>query len=146
MYELALEHLTAVISNGTHKLNPSFENEWYLLNQRTLDQTYRENIFEIPMGLGVSSELGYTVGVRINGASAQYGAKGNSSGKMKVTAPFFWSYDKKDLRRDITCAQVQLKEEDGVLKESFVGNAPFAIYVGKWDIRNALLSGIVDVC
>lgn len=135
MYELALEHLTAVISNGTHKLNPSFENEWYLLNQRTLDQTYRENIFEIPMGLGVSSELGYTVGVRINGASAQYGAKGNSSGKMKVTAPFFWSYDKKDLRRDITCAQVQLKEEDGVLKESFVGNAPFAIYVGKWDIR-----------
>ena len=44
MYELALEHLTAVISNGTHKLNPSFENEWYLLNQRTLDQTYRENV------------------------------------------------------------------------------------------------------
>lgn len=135
MYELALEHLSDIISNGTHKLNPSIENEWYLLNQRQLDQTYRENIFEIPMGLGVSSELGYTVGVRINGASAQYGAKGNSSGKMKVTAPFFWSFDKKDLRRDITCCNLQLKETSGVLKEEMLGNTPFAIYVGKWDIR-----------
>lgn len=135
MYELALEHLSAIISNGTHKLNPSIENEWYLLNQRQLDQTYRENIFEIPMGLGVSSELGYTVGVRINGASAQYGAKGNASGKMKVTAPFFWSFDKKDLRRDITCCNLQLKETSGVLKEEMLGNTPFAIYVGKWDIR-----------
>lgn len=135
MYELALEHLSAVVSNSTHNLNPSFENEWYLLNQRELDQTYRENIFEIPMGLGVSGELGYTVGVRISGPSAYYGAKGNSSGKMKVTAPLFWSYDKKDQRRDITCAQVQLKEENGAIKESFIGNSPFAIYVGKWDVR-----------
>lgn len=135
MYELALAHLSAIITNGTHQLNPSIENQWYLLNQRQLDQTYRENIFEIPMGLGVSSELGYTVGVRINGASAQYGAKGNSSGKMKVTAPFFWSFDKKDLRRDITCCNLQLKETSGVLKEEMLGNTPFAIYVGKWDIR-----------
>lgn len=135
MYELALAHLSAIITNGTHQLNPSIENQWYLLNQRQLDQTYRENIFEIPMGLGVSSELGYTVGVRINGASAQYGAKGNSSGKMKVTAPFFWSFDEKDLRRDITCCNLQLKETSGVLKEEMLGNTPFAIYVGKWDIR-----------
>jgi hypothetical protein len=134
-YEAALSHLSAIINNGTHKLNPSFENEWYLINQRTLDQTYRENIFEIPMGLGVSSELGYTVGVRINGSSSYYGAKGNSSGKLKLTAPYFYSFDKKDVRRDITCAQVQLKEEDGVVKESMIGNTPFGIYCGKWDVR-----------
>lgn len=38
------------------------------------------------MGLGRSGELGYTVGVRINGASSKYGEKVNSSGKMKVCA------------------------------------------------------------
>lgn len=76
------------------------------------------------MGLGVSSELGYTVGVRVNGATTEYGVKGNSSGKMKLTAPFFYSFDKKDLRRDITCAQVQLGAENGVTKESMLGNAP----------------------
>jgi hypothetical protein len=134
-YEAALTHLSAIINNGTHKLNPSFENEWYLINQRTLDQTYRENVFEIPMGLGVSSELGYTVGVRISGSSSYYGLKGNSSGKLKVTAPYFYSFDKNDVRRDIACAQVQLKEEDGVIKESMIGNTPFGVYCGKWDVR-----------
>lgn len=135
MYELALKHLSAVITKGTHQLNPSIENHWYLINQLKLDNTYRENIFEIPMGLGVSSELGYTIGVRINGASLQYGDKGNSSGKQKMTAPYFWSFQPNDLRRDITCAHVQLKETNGVLQESTIGNAPFGIYCGKWDIR-----------
>ena len=87
------------------------------------------------MGLGSTGELGYTVGVRINGSSSQYGAKGNSSGKLKLTAPFFWSFDKKDLRRDITCCNLQLKETSGILKEEMLGNTPFAIYCGKWDIR-----------
>lgn len=135
MYELALSHLSAIITDSHHKLNPSVENQWYLLNQLVLDETYRENIFEIPMGLGVSGELGYTIGIRINGASSRYGVKGNSSGKMKLTAPYFWSFNKNDLRRDITCGQVQLKETNGILEESFVGNTPFGIYVGKWDIR-----------
>ena len=30
--------------------------------------------------------MGYTIGVRISGASSYYGAKGNSSGKVKLTA------------------------------------------------------------
>lgn len=135
MYELALKHLAAVIDNGTHQLNPSFANEWYLLNQRQLDETYRENIFEIPMGLGVSGELGYTVGVRMNGSSTLYGEQGNSSGKLKMTAPYFWSFRDGDQRRDITCCNLQLKTESNVLKEKMLGNTPFAIYCGKWDIR-----------
>ncbi len=139
LYKKALEHLTAVITSGVHKLNPSFQNEWYLLNQLTLDQTYRENIFEIPMLQNVSGELGYTVGVRLNGVTSKYGYS-NSSGKMKVTSDLFYSYDKNDLRRDITCSTIQIKEDvdaDGAtatISES-LGNAPFGLYVGKWDPR-----------
>lgn len=135
LYELALKHLNIVISSGRHQLNPSIENHWDMVNKLKLDETYRENIFEIPMGLGRSSELGYTVGVRINGASAKYGAKGNSSGKMKVCAPYFWSFDHNDLRRDLTCAPYTLAETNGQLVESFDGNKPFEIYLAKWDIR-----------
>lgn len=135
MYKLALTHLSQVINSGKHQLNPSVANQWYQINQLKLDETYRENIFEIPMGLSKSGELGYTVGVRINGASSKYGAKGNSSGKLKLTAPYFWSFDAKDLRRDLTCANYQLKESNGSLKEEMLGNTPFAIYCAKWDIR-----------
>lgn len=135
MYQLAQTHLSAVVSSTVHRLNPSVENHWYLINQRSLDETYRENIFEIPMGLAKTGELGYTVGVRINGSSSRYGSNGNSSGKLKLTAPFLYSFDKDDLRRDLTVATYQLREESGVLIEEMLGNAPFGNYCAKWDIR-----------
>lgn len=134
MYEKAGQHLAAVIGSGVHKLNTSVENLWYLVNQRQLDPSH-ENMFEIPSGLGKSSELGYTIGIRINGSSTAFGVKGNSSGKVKVTAPLFWSYDPADQRRDLTGAPYELKEEEGILKEKMASNAPFALYCAKWDIR-----------
>lgn len=134
-YQLAQSHLNELIGKGIHQLNPSYENEWYLINQRTLDNTYYENLFEVALGLNKSGELGYTIGVRVNGITSKYGKKGNSTGKIKMTAPLFWSYDHKDQRRDITCAPYTLKETDGVLTEAFDKNSPFGIYCGKWDFR-----------
>lgn len=134
LYERALSHWAAIITNNTHNLNPSFENEWYLLNQLKLDKTYHENLFEMPMGENVTGELGYTVGVRLNGVTTEYGY-GNSSGKMKVTAPLLYSYKNGDTRRDITCADFEIKQDGDNTIESMLGNAPFGIYVGKWDAR-----------
>ena len=135
LYNTALKYLSDLITSGRHQLNPSLANHWFLVNQLKLDEVYRENLFEIPMGLGRSSELGYSIGVRISGSSTQYGEKGNSSGKVKVPAPYFWSFNKYDVRRDLTCAPYVLKETSGVIVEEFDGNKPFEIYVAKWDIR-----------
>ena len=135
LFERALSHWTAIITDGTHSLNPSFENEWELINQLKLDQSYHENLFEIPLGENVSGELGYTVGVRLSGVTTKFGY-GNSSGKMKLTAPFLYSFDKNDTRRDITCSNIEIKDDDNsVTKENMKGNNPFEIYVGKWDAR-----------
>lgn len=123
LYERALSHLTAVIKSGKHQLNPSFENEWYQLNQQVLDQTYQENLFEIPLKYNLTSELGYTVGVRLNGVTTDYGY-GNSSGKVKLTAPLFYSYDSNDTRRDVTVAPYEIKEDQNVTRESMLSNAP----------------------
>lgn len=131
LYKKAAHQLADIINDGTHELNPSYENEWYLLNQLTLDKTYRENIFEIPMLENVTGELGYTVGKRMNGVTSDFGY-GNSSGKLKTTATLLYSYDHKDTRRDVTCAYTQFKEDGKVTIENFVGNAPFGIYIGKW--------------
>lgn len=134
LYARALKHLSAIINNGTHQLNPSFENQWYLINQLQLDKTYHENLFEIPMGRNVTGELGYTVGVRMNGVTTAYGY-GNSSGKLKLTAPLLYSYDKNDLRRDITIAAFEIKQDGKNTIESLLGNAPFGLYCAKWDCR-----------
>lgn len=134
LYEIALKHLSAVITSGYHKLNPSFENEWNLLNKLTLDKTYQENLFEVPMGRNVTGELGYTVGVRLNGVTTEYGYS-NSSGKLKLTAPLLYSYDKNDERRDVTVAAFEIKQDGKKTVESMLGNAPFGLYCGKWDCR-----------
>ena len=134
LYARALKHLSAIINNGTHQLNPSFENQWYLINQLQLDKTYHENLFEIPMGRNVTGELGYTVGVRMNGVTTEYGY-GNSSGKLKLTAPLLYSYDKNELRRDIPIAAFEIKQDGKNTIESMLGNAPFGLYCAKWDCR-----------
>ena len=136
MYKIAEKHLTTVINSGHHSMNSSVEEYWRLMNICQLDPSH-EAIFEIPMMLNKSGELGYTVGFRVSGASDFFGLKGNSTGKLKITAPYFWSFDHsgKDLRRDITCATIELRTKDDVFGESMLGNKPFALYCGKWDYR-----------
>lgn len=138
-YEKALAKLTEIINSGKHSMNPSFKNEWQLLNARQLDQTYRENIFEIPMLLNVTGELGYTVGKRIKGSTSEFGKKGNSSGKLNTTATLLYSYEKEDTRRNVTCCPVQWGERNGRTIEG-IGDVnpdkqsmkPFGITIGKW--------------
>ncbi len=135
LYRAALSHLDCLIASGIHKLNPSFDNEWTLINQKTLDNTYRENIYEVAHGMNFSGEMGYTIGVRLNGVTSTYGY-GNSSGKVKLTAPFFMSFDPKDQRRDLTCATYEIKPgDDNSAVETMQSNTPFGIYVAKWDVR-----------
>ena len=134
LYKKAIANFAAVINDATHALNPSFSDEWYKINQQVLDQEYHENIFEIPMGENVTGELGYTVGIRLNGVTEEYGY-GNSSGKMKTTATLLYSYDENDQRRDITIGSVQVKSSSNHAVEEVLGNTPFELYVAKWDPR-----------
>ena len=138
-YEKALTKLSEIITNGTHKMNPSFKNEWQLLCSRTLDVTYKENIFEIPMLLNLTSELGYTVGKRINGSTQEFGTKGNSSGKLCTTASLLYSYERTDTRRNITCCPVtyygngdRTYESMGDKDQNKQKVNPFSIFIGKW--------------
>lgn len=137
MYELAETHLAAIINSGKHGLTSSLDEYWRMQNVSELNKTKPENLFEIPMGLNKSGELGYTIGYRINGATPEYGAKGNSSGKLKLTAPYYMSFADGDERRDLTVAITQygLDKNTNEYKETMLGNAPFQLYCCKWDYR-----------
>lgn len=132
LYEFAEKCLSKVIAEGPHRLNTSYENEWYLQNQLRLDQTYYENIFEIAHGLNMSGEMGYTAGIRVNNNPNNFGYS-NSSGKVKVPATHFYSFDKNDQRRDVSCAPYELRGAETM--QTFT-NQPFnGIYIAKWDVR-----------
>lgn len=140
LYEKALVKLSEIIKSGVHSMNPDFREEWKGICARQLDVTYKENIFELPMLLDVTGEMGYTIGKRINGSTSTYGQKGNSTGKLCTTASFLYSFEKSDsVRRNVTCCPVLFVESDGKTIETF-GNTdptkqklnPFSITIGKW--------------
>lgn len=133
LYERALEHWTAIINSTAHNLNTNFADLWDAVNKLQRDPA-GENIFEIPMGRNVSGELGYTVGVRLNGVTTEYGY-GNSTGKLKLTAPLLYMYDENDTRRDLTIACYEIKQDGNKTVESMLSNAPFGMYCAKWDPR-----------
>lgn len=135
LYQLAIDHTAEIIKSGKHKLNNSFDNLWTLSNTLQLDAS-QENLYEVAHGLNYSGEMGYTAGIRINGSTSRFGIKGNSSGKVKLTAALFWSFDDLDERRDVTCATFEIKEgTGGKTEENMQKNAPLSIYVAKWDAR-----------
>ena len=155
LYAKAEQHLKDIIDNPAHEMNETFAGFWESINKLELDPTH-ESMFEIPMGFGNAGELGYTVGVRINGGNKittiDYGFV-NSSGKVKTTAVQLYSYQPFDTRRDITCINFEIKDydrsstqtaeekekysggEDEVTIESRLSNKPFGLYIGKWDVR-----------
>lgn len=138
-YEKALAKLSEIINNGTHKMNPSFRNEWQMVCGRQLDLTYKENIFELPMLLNNCGEIGFTIGKRINKVTSEFGPYGNSSKKLCTTASLLYSYEKADTRKNVTCCTVEYYGDANSTYES-MGNkniksqkvAPFSITIGKW--------------
>ncbi len=140
-YKKAATHLANVIKSGNYSMNSSFTNLWANINALKADESH-ECMFEIPMGFGNTGELGYTVGVRLNGVTNDYGY-GNSSGKLKTTAVQLYSYGTCDTRRDITCVPYEIKNYERTAAnggttttiETCLGNKPFGLYIGKWDVR-----------
>lgn len=155
-YKIAADACAEIIVSKKHDLNDSFEDYWKAINQLTFDPKH-ESMFEIANGCGVTGELGYTVGKRINGATTAFGGKGNSSGKLKLTGQLWQTfhstgntgstetaYQSLDKRRDVTFALFQFKQATGFKYYDVTHNeelfyddkqvtGPFAFYCGKWN-------------
>lgn len=131
-YTLANTKCKEIIDNGTHKLNPTYVNVWKNINGLKLDATYNENLFEVALGLGQTGEMGYTIGVRFY-TNSKYGY-GNNANVVNTSAYYFYSFDKSDLRRDVTVAKAMYSNSAGDLKEVFQSN-PLSYNIGKWDQR-----------
>lgn len=137
-YQLALDNLNAIIAKGIHGMETTFHDYWLKINQREYSD---ESIFEIPMGLNKSGEIGYSIGIRLNQQTATFGYT-NSTGHMSLTAKLLYDYGKNDTRRLQTCGFYQIRStagantnKSGTEKDNFIGNAPFAIPCAKWDPR-----------
>lgn len=99
-YDIAIQYLGKVINEGQHDLKLSYRNFW--IGQNNLENPKNDDvIFSLPLLRGVSGEYGYIVGIPIIEGSHSYGS---ASGNVNLAGTYLFSFDNKDLRRDITCA------------------------------------------
>ncbi|MFB9110063.1 RagB/SusD family nutrient uptake outer membrane protein [Flavobacterium gyeonganense] len=99
-YDIAIQYLGKVINEGQHDLKLSYRNFW--IGQNNWQKMVNDDvIFSLPLLRGVSGEYGYAVGIPIVEGNHAYGS---ASGNVNLAGTYLYSFDSKDLRRDITCA------------------------------------------
>lgn len=80
-------------------------------------------LFEVPFAIG-EGDVAWNIGIRVDGGTHAYGSGSNY---MNVPPTYFYSFDKKDTRRDVTCG---LYYRDKDFKQQLV--AVGSISQGKW--------------
>lgn len=99
-YQIANQECKEIIESGEHKLNPSFENIWRLLCTYSQDESYRESLFELAFGKYSVGYMGTFYGAMyINSSNTKYGG---ASSQIKTSPAFFYSFDRSDLRRNVS--------------------------------------------
>jgi len=99
-YDIAIQYLGKVINEKQHDLKLSYRDFWIGQNNwQTPDDD--DVMFSLPLLKNSSGEYGYTVGIPIAAGNHPYGS---ASGSLSLCGTYLYSFDTKDLRRDITCA------------------------------------------
>ncbi|PXY46728.1 RagB/SusD family nutrient uptake outer membrane protein [Flavobacterium hydrophilum] len=123
-YDIAIQYLGKVINEGQHDLKLSYRDFWITQNKLVTPDN-DDVMFSLPLLKSVSGEYGYAIGIPIVEGSHNYGS---ASGSLNLAGTYLFSFDSKDLRRDITCAPYSY---DATLKQVIrLDLAKLA--VGKW--------------
>jgi len=106
-YDIAIEYLGKVIQGNKHNLTLSYEELWNReCNWNT--PVADDIIFSIPMLKGSTSQFGYYLGVPITAGTHPYGS---ASGNLNFCSLYMFSFDKNDLRRNVTCAPYRYNDK-----------------------------------
>lgn len=99
-YDIAIQYLDKVIQGRQHDLKLGFREFW--VKQNNWETPVNDDvIFSIPMLKNSSGEYGFLAGIPIAQGNHPYGS---ASGNLSLCGEYLFSFDNKDLRRDVTCA------------------------------------------
>lgn len=130
LYTIAREACRAIIADGSYKLDPSFKNIFYEQCQ-DVETHGREAIWELPYNMGVRGRMVYNLGL-----PREADGKNNKvaiGGQFKIMPNFFYDYDVKDIRRDITVVPYKVaKNATSGAMEQTLSSGITGYNLGKW--------------
>ena len=82
-------------------------------------------LFEVPFAVG-EGDVGWNIGIRVDPGNHPYG---QGSNYMAMPPTYFYSFDTKDQRRDVTCGLYTINED---FVQELVSTSSMNISQGKW--------------
>lgn len=128
-YKIANVECKEIMESGKHRLNPSFISIFKGLAAYSQDLTYNENIFELPFGRLYSGKVGYSIGMQfcVTPADPKYGM---ASGEMRVPLTYYYSFDRKDTRREVSAELYNYNNALSLSKQSLASG--YTMSPTKW--------------
>lgn len=150
-YTIAREQTKKIIDEGGYSLTQASKDssgkaisgfEAFFRGMCAREYLDSESLYEVGFVLARSSELGYTVGPRVQTTTVKFGYA--TQGQIFTTPEYFYSFHPEDTRRDVSVYYTEYRDisntgqyANGVtgsygLSENIISNAQ-QFRVGKWD-------------
>lgn len=129
-YVIANQECKELMESGKHSLHPNFETFFKNMHAYKQDIEYGECLFEIPFGRLRSGRVAQTMGMAFstNPAEPKYGRAG---GSIYTTPYYFYSFDRKDIRRNITCELYDYSNSQYLGQQRLI-TTPGSFRISKW--------------
>ncbi|MDR1456399.1 MAG: RagB/SusD family nutrient uptake outer membrane protein [Tannerella sp.] len=105
--EIARKECLEVMESGKHQLNPSFESIFKTMHAYEQEIQYGEVLFELPYGRTKSGRVCMFIGMQHSTSDRRWGL---SSSEVNTSPYYFYSFDNRDLRRNVSCELYSYRE------------------------------------
>lgn len=127
--KIANQECLEIINSGRHNLNPNFGNIFKTLSSYSQDLNNKEVLFEVAHGRMVNGTLGTYFGMRFNSNDPKYG---RSSNNCKMPLNYFYSFNPKDLRRNVSVELYEYYDGNFLSIQRLVPNSGTSMAPCKW--------------
>ncbi|MDP4712551.1 MAG: RagB/SusD family nutrient uptake outer membrane protein [Saprospiraceae bacterium] len=125
-YKIARDHTEKLMTLKDRPLPEDFR-QVFLNQSKFISPVNQDVLFEVPFAIG-NGDVGWNIGVTVQGGATASHDYGSGNNYMSIPPSYYLSFDKADIRRDITCALYQVNTS---FEEEFVNNST-NIAQGKW--------------
>ncbi|MDR8393600.1 RagB/SusD family nutrient uptake outer membrane protein [Aliifodinibius sp. S!AR15-10] len=105
-YQIANDYTQKLINLKDRPL-PEDYSQVFMNQNKFVSPVNSDILFEVPFPVG-EGDVGWNIGVTVEKGNHPYGSGGNY---MSIPATYYYSFDKQDKRRDVTCAWYMINED-----------------------------------
>ena len=131
-YVIAKDYSQKLMTLKDRELPPDYR-QVFLNNAKFITPVNDDILFEIPFAIG-NGDVGWNTGIDVQGGANAQHNYGSGNNYMDIPATYYLSFDKEDVRRDVTCAFYYVSEtfEENYIGDGVDGGGSNTIAQGKW--------------